>query len=133
MTMSIRDGCPATTGFTPGPAADGGQTRTLDPPTVYAAVVHAPDGVRFLEVCASRAALTARLVDYVRRCAGERLWPDDAAHIERLVAVGMWDAAVDEYFACVSARWDEECLYRASTVLAPECPLREGEDVAARR
>ncbi len=77
------------------------------------AVVHAADGVRFTASADSIPALTQRLAEYVRERADDVLWPDEAAHVRRLLADGDLAAAVDCYFWNVGDRWDDEWLVTA--------------------
>lgn len=121
MTMITRDDCPPIADPAPDDALDASMPGDATP-ELYAAVVHAADGVRFLAVRPTRAALTALLADYAGRSAPERLWADDAERVGWLLARGCLDAAVDEYFARVGERWDEECLYRGPTELMPARP-----------
>jgi hypothetical protein len=122
--MSRLELCTTTDGASPDQSPDIASARVLGLPTVYAAIIHDADGVRLLVVGASREAVTAGLARYVRRHAAERLWPHDRRRVERLLARGMLDAAVGEYFERVGARWDEECLYRGTTELVSEHLLR---------
>jgi hypothetical protein len=78
--------------------------------TLHVAVVYGGNDVRYVTAAASRAALVARLADYVRRHAANQLWPDDARRLRRLLAARRFDAAVEHYFASVGGRWDEERL-----------------------
>lgn len=77
---------------------------------VYVAVVHATDGIRFAVSSDSAAVLTHRLAEYVRERAADVLWPDDAAHLQALLARGDLSGAVDCYFWHVGDRWDREWL-----------------------
>jgi len=76
----------------------------------HTAVVHAPDGVRFVAAAASRHALMRRIADYVRRHADERLWASDAPRVHELLAAAAHEEAVELYFALVGQRWDEEWI-----------------------
>src|SRR5262249_5937612 len=62
--------------------------------TLYIAVVHAADGVRFSAVAESRYELVHRIADYVRQWGGYLLRPDHARHLRGLLARGEWEAAV---------------------------------------
>jgi hypothetical protein len=58
-------------------------------------------------------ALHAQLGDYVAANAGDRLWPEQASRVQGLLAEGRRAEAVEAYFGCVGARWDEERLITA--------------------
>ena len=79
-------------------------------PTVFVAVVHAADGVRFLAVTDSRRELVHQLAEYARQRANHALRPDHARHLRGLLARGELEAAVEVYFGLVGKRWDEEWL-----------------------
>ena len=89
-----------------------GKTRTKvdDELTLHVAVVHTAGAISFVTAASSRAGLSKRLADYVRRRAGERLWAGDARRLRRLCAAKQFDRAVELYFASVGERWDEEWL-----------------------
>ena len=81
--------------------------------TVYIAVVHADDTVRFATSAPTRAELSKRLAEYVRRWGDHVLRPDHAHHLRGLLMRGEWEAAVEFYFGLVGERWDEEWLVTA--------------------
>ena len=107
----------------PSPAARASTARTA---LAHAAIGHAADGVRFVALGRSRAAVLAQLGAYVGRNAGERLWPAAARSVRRLLRAGAVDAAVAAYFAAVGARWDEEWLTHCRAAL-PARPTRAGK------
>lgn len=82
------------------------------------AVVYAADGVRFLAVGRSRAALISRLAVYVREQAPWKLWPDVATGVHDLLSSGALDVAIDLYFTSVGDRWDPEWLHAEETTLS---------------
>ena len=82
-------------------------------PTLYVAVVHADDGVRFMTAANSRRDLVLRVAEYVREWGGYLLRPDHARHLRSLLARGESEAAVELYFALVGKRWDKEWLVTA--------------------
>ena len=86
------------------------QTEAGDTLALHLAVVHDANAVRLVTAATSRAALTERLAGYVRRHAGNQLWPRDARRLRRLLAAGQFDRVVELYFASVGERWDEERL-----------------------
>ena len=101
---------------------------TAHPGTLYVAIVHASDGVRFATAGASRVELVRRLADYVRSRGDHALWADDAHYVRSLLVRGELEAAVEVYFGLVGERWDEEWLVTgvvetsrpaAETVAAP--------------
>ena len=77
-------------------------------PAPHTAVVYALDGVRLVTAAPTRRALVEQLAEYVRRHAGERLWPADARQVDQLLAHGAQEEAVELYFGVVGDRWDEE-------------------------
>ena len=81
--------------------------------SLYIAVVHAADGVRFSAVSESRYELVHRIADYVRQWGGYLLRPDHARHLRGLLARGEWEAAIELYFGLVGKRWDKEWLVTA--------------------
>jgi len=83
--------------------------------TLYIAVVHAADGVRFSAVANSRYELVHRIADYVREWGGYLLRPDHARHLRGLLARGEWEASIELYFGLVGKRWDKEWLVTAVT------------------
>jgi len=113
--------------------------------TVFMAVVHAADGVRFSAVAPTRYELVHRIADYVRQWGGYLLRPDHARHLRGLLARGEWEAAIELYFGLVGKRWDKEWLVTAvattdgrrgvagvlGEVVVPEA-LREPRDDRAR-
>lgn len=90
--------------------ADGAPPTEDDGGTLHVAVVYVLNEVRYVTAAATRAALAVRLADYVRRHAGDQLWPDDARRLRRLLTARRFEAAVEHYFASVGGRWDEERL-----------------------
>jgi hypothetical protein len=90
--------------------AEAGPPGAGDLPALHVAVVHTANAVHLVTAATSRAALTDRLSDYVRRRAGSQLWPNDARRLRRLLAKGQLDEAIELYFASVGERWDEERL-----------------------
>jgi hypothetical protein len=99
--------------------------------TLHVAVVYGPNDVRHVTAAATRAALALRLADYVRRHAGNQLWPGDARRLRRLLAARRFEAAVEHYFASVGRRWDEERLVVEAVDVGP-CPGAAPLPVAAR-
>lgn len=83
-------------------------------PTLFVAVVHADDGVRFTTAADSRLELVHRIAAYVQRWGGYLLRPDHARHLRGLLARGEWEAAVELYFGLVGKRWDKEWLVTAA-------------------
>lgn len=81
--------------------------------TLFVAVVHAVDGVRFATAAHSRRDLVGRLAEYARRRGDHALRPDHARHLRGLLARGESEAAVELYFGLVGERWDEEWLVTA--------------------
>ena len=65
-----------------------------DSRTLHVAVVHTVDAVRLITAATSRAALADRLAEYVRQQAEDRLWPDDARCLHRLLAEAERDATI---------------------------------------
>jgi hypothetical protein len=78
--------------------------------TLYVAIVHSSDGVRFCTAGVSRVELVRRLAEYVRRRSGHTLWANDARHVRSLLARRELEAAVEVYFGRVGDRWDGEWL-----------------------
>ena len=76
----------------------------------YTAVVHAPDGVRFVASSSDEAEVTAQVVGYVSERCYDTLWPADALAVHALIDAGRSEEAVAAYFATVGQRWDEERL-----------------------
>ena len=89
--------------------------------TLYVAVVHAADGVRFAAATESRAELVRRLAEYVRARGDAMLWADGARHLRALLIRGELEAAVEVYFGLVGERWDDESLVTA-VVAAGDAP-----------
>lgn len=87
---------------------------------LHVAVVYALNDVRHVTAATSRAALAARLADYVRQHAANQLWPGDARRLRRLLAARRFEAAVEHYFASVGGRWDEERLVIEAVDLGPK-------------
>jgi hypothetical protein len=74
------------------------------------ACVYAADGIRFLAIGDSAAALSARVATYVRARCDCALWPGHAASVRALLNEGRLADAIELYFAHVGERWDEEYL-----------------------
>ena len=81
--------------------------------TLFVAVVHAVDGIRFVAAEPTRRELVKRLSEYVRRHGDHVLQPDHARHLRGLLARRELEAAVELYFGLVGGRWDEEWLVTA--------------------
>jgi hypothetical protein len=94
--------------------------------TLFVAVVHAADGVRFTAAATSRHELIRQLTTYARRRAPHVLHADHARHFRALVARGELEGAVEVYFGLVGERWDKEWL--VTTVTTAE----SRRDVSAR-
>jgi len=86
--------------------------------TLFVAVVHAADGVRFAAAAESRYELVHRIADYVRQWGGYLLRPDHARHLRGLLARGEWEAAIELYFGLVGKRWDKEWLVTTVTTVS---------------
>jgi hypothetical protein len=89
--------------------------------TIFIAVVHAADGVRFTAAVPSRRELVAQLAGYTRRRAAHVLEPDHARHFRALIAREELEGAVEVYFGLVGARWDKEWLVTTACTAA-DCP-----------
>jgi hypothetical protein len=117
------------------PARSGSsRPETLSPKSdrsLFVAVVHASDGVRFAASAESRYELVHRIADYVRQWGGYVLRPDHARHLRGLLARGEWEAAIELYFGLVGKRWDKEWLVTAVTTAdgRPSCAGVLGEVV----
>lgn len=74
------------------------------------AIVHTPDGVRFVATGVSREAVAARIASYVRERYEDVLSADAAGEVHMMLAVGNIDAAITAYFERVGERWEEEHL-----------------------
>ena len=74
------------------------------------AVVHAPDGVRFVAAARSVDRVVSALVEYVRRRCDDVLWPSAAPRVHALIEARRPYAAIAAYFEHVGSRWDEEGL-----------------------
>jgi hypothetical protein len=74
------------------------------------AIVHAPDGVRFVATGVSRERVAARVASYVRERCDDVLWAEASREVHAMLAVGNLDAAITAYFRCVGERWDDERL-----------------------
>jgi hypothetical protein len=74
------------------------------------AIVHTPDGVRFVTTGTSREAVTARIAEYVRERSDGVLPADAAREVGTMLALGNIDAAITLYFERVGERWDDERL-----------------------
>jgi hypothetical protein len=81
--------------------------------SLFVAVVHADDGVRFTATANSRRILVHRICEYVQEWGVHMLQPDHARHLRNLLARGEWEAAVELYFGLVGRRWDKEWLITA--------------------
>lgn len=79
------------------------------------AIVHDPDGVRFLATAEGGDILLAQLADYVRGRCDDMLWADEAREVHRLFDEGELGAGVALYFDHTGERWDRERL----TLLTP--------------
>ena len=99
--------------------------------TVYIAVVHADDTVRFATSAPTRAELAKRLAEYVRRWGDHVLRPDHAHHLRGLLLRGEWEAAVEFYFGLVGERWDEEWLVTAAVSAEDGWQVSAGVDQVA--
>lgn len=77
---------------------------------VRTAVVHAPDGVRFVASASDEAEVAAQLVAYIRERCDHTLWPAAAREVRTLIAERRESDAIAAYFANVGQRWDEERL-----------------------
>jgi len=78
--------------------------------TMYAAVVRAPDGVRFVAAGQWADELAPPLVEYVEQRCDDVLWPSEALQVRALIADSQPYAAITAYFEHVGSRWDEERL-----------------------
>lgn len=87
---------------------------------IHLAIVHAADGVRFATAARSSSALMRRLLDNIRPCVSDKLWPTDAERFERLADEGEHRAAVELYFSAVGQRWDDERLWVGAATDADE-------------
>jgi hypothetical protein len=85
-------------------------TLTSTQQTTIAAIIHAPDGVRFFAMAHSARALATQIVEYISERCDYVLWPAAARQVRALIAHGDADAAIATYFANVGLRWDEEWL-----------------------
>ena len=83
---------------------------TNDGVVTLTAIVHTPDGVRFVATGLSREAVAARIASYVRERCNDVLSADTAGEVHMLLAVGNVDAAITAYFERVGERWEEEHL-----------------------
>src|SRR5690349_14544263 len=104
----MKRGRPARTGAArPEPVSPTSPTSDVSPAspkpegTLFIAVVHAADGVRFAAAAESRYELVHRVADYVRQWGGYLLRPDHARHLRGLLARGEWEAAIELYFGLV--------------------------------
>lgn len=100
------------------PALDG-PAHTGSPPiaaerTLFVAVVHSGEGIRFMTAADSRRTLIGRVADYVRRWGPYVLHEDHVRHLRSLLARGELEAAVELYFGLVGLRWDKEWLVTAA-------------------
>lgn len=76
----------------------------------HVAVVHAPDGVRFVASASTEADVAGQLVRYITDRCEHTLWPAAAREVRALIAQNRDDDAIAAYFANVGQRWDEERL-----------------------
>ena len=83
---------------------------------LYIAIVFTPDGIQFAAGCRTERTLVRLLAAYVVRRSRQQLLAADALRIRRLVRRGAAAEAVAHYFSRVGARWDEDQLFRFSTV-----------------
>lgn len=81
-----------------------------DEVVIITAIVHTPDGVRFVATGLSREAVAARIASYVRERYDDVLSADAAREVHIMLAVGNVDAAITAYFERVGERWEEEHL-----------------------
>ena len=77
---------------------------------MIAAVVRAPDGVRFVTKGQCADEVAAALVNYVRGRCDDVLWPHTAPRVRALIEARQYSAAIRAYFEHVGSRWDEEWL-----------------------
>jgi hypothetical protein len=87
-------------------------------PALIAALVRAPDGVRFAATGGWASDVVPALAHYVGHRCQNVLWPSAAAEVRLLIDAGRPSRAIAVYFEHVGARWDEECL--ELYVVAPE-------------
>ena len=76
----------------------------------FTAVVHAPDGVRFVASAPTACSLTAQVARYVLDRCDDTLWPSAAARVHAFADNDNLEAAIATYFANVGRRWDPEAL-----------------------
>jgi hypothetical protein len=100
-----------------------------DSAPLIAAVIEAPDGVRFVAAAERAEQIAELLVDYVRGRCDDVLWPAAASRVRALIDAGESYAAIDEYFAEVGSRWDEEWL---APMLIVSRSVGEGQDPSLR-
>jgi hypothetical protein len=79
-------------------------------PAMIAALVRAPDGVRFAATGGWASDVVPALVHYVAHRCENVLWPSAASEVRLLIDAGRPSRAIAVYFEHVGARWDEECL-----------------------
>jgi hypothetical protein len=79
-------------------------------PTTFVAVVHDSDRVLFTASSLTRASLIEAIAEFVARNANVLLWSKDATRVQRLLRTGHAEAAIEHYFTCVGARWDNQWL-----------------------
>jgi hypothetical protein len=91
--------------------------------TIFTAVVHAADGVRFTAAATSRRELVAQLAGYARRRAAHVLEPDHAGRFRALVARGELEGGIEVYFGLVGERWDKEWLVTTASTAANRQPI----------
>jgi hypothetical protein len=99
--------------------------------TIFAAVVRAPDGVRFVTAGQWADEMAPALVDYVQQRCDDVLWPSAASSVRALIAARKPYAAIAEYFKHVGSRWDEERL--EFHVVAPGQALESPADRSRKR
>ena len=78
--------------------------------TYFTAIVHGPDGVRYVATAQHPAALTGQILGYVKERCDFVLWPSVAREVRALIDGDKPYAAIATYFAQVGERWDEERL-----------------------
>jgi hypothetical protein len=79
-------------------------------PAMIAAIVRAPDGVRFTATGLWANDVVPALAAYVAERCEDVLWPAAAAEVRRLIDGARPSRAIAAYFEHVGARWDAECL-----------------------
>ena len=82
--------------------------------SLYASIVCAVDGARFVAVASSEEECLAQVASYVTEQAVGQLNPPSACRVRELLAGGDAAAAVAEYFSHTGERWEAEWLVTAS-------------------